>query len=225
MDTQAQITLHTKKLGVLIKDARLTARKSIEECADAVGVSRGVFRRYETGRKAPSLPELEILALFLELPIDHFWGKEALSDDESPTKPFDLARLVQLRQRIIGAQLRQERLKANISMKALAETAGIPQSRLRAYEMGERSVPVPELEVLCSELGGSMENFFDQSGPVGQWMANQRALREFSNLPPELQEFVCLPINRPYLELARNLSEMSAEKLRSVAEGLLNITY
>ncbi len=91
--------------------------------------------------------------------------------------------------------------------------------------MGERSVPVPELEVLCSELGGSMENFFDQSGPVGQWMANQRALREFSNLPPELQEFVCQPINRPYLELARNLSEMSAEKLRSVAEGLLNITY
>jgi transcriptional regulator with XRE-family HTH domain len=168
---------------------------------------------------------LEILALFLELPIDHFWGKEALSDDESPTKPFDLARLVQLRQRIIGAQLRQERLKANISMKALAETAGIPQSRLRAYEMGERPVPVPELEILLSELGGSMENFFDQSGPVGQWMANQRALREFSNLPPELQEFVCQPINRPYLELARNLSEMSAEKLRSVAEGLLNITY
>ena len=40
----------------------------------------------------------------------------------------------------------------------------------------------------------------------------------------ELQGFVCKPINRPYLELAVRLSEMSVEKLRGVAEGLLEIT-
>jgi hypothetical protein len=69
-----------------------------------------------------------------------------------------------------------------------------------------------------------MENFFDQSGPVGQWLNNQRALQKFNELPEDIQSFVCQPVNRPYLELAMKLSSMSREKLRSVAEGLLDIT-
>jgi hypothetical protein len=44
------------------------------------------------------------------------------------------------------------------------------------------------------------------------------------DLPPELQAFVSQAVNRPYLELAVKLSSMSSEKLRSVAEGLLDIT-
>ncbi len=225
MDIKARITIRTKKLGVLIRDARLAARMSIQECADAIGVSRNAFRSYETGRNAPSLPELEILVFFLNLPINHFWGKEAISDNAPPTEPLDLPQLVGLRQRMIGALLRQERMKASISMKALAEQAGIPKSRLKAYELGERPIPVPELEALLSLLDGRIETFFDKSGPIGQWMARQRVIQEFLELPPELQDFVCQPINRPYLELARNLSGLSAEKLRSVAEGILDITF
>jgi hypothetical protein len=43
-------------------------------------------------------------------------------------------------------------------------------------------------------------------------------------LPVELQDFVSKPINRPYLEIAHRLSEMPADQLRAVAEGLLAIT-
>ena len=39
-----------------------------------------------------------------------------------------------------------------------------------------------------------------------------------------MQQFVSKPVNQPYLELAQRLSEMSVERLRSVAEGLLEIT-
>jgi len=48
---------------------------------------------------------------------------------------------------------------------------------------------------------------------------------DFQNLPPEIQSFIVKPTNRPYLDLAIKLSEMSVEKLRSIAEGLLEITY
>jgi hypothetical protein len=48
---------------------------------------------------------------------------------------------------------------------------------------------------------------------------------KFLELPPEIQQFVCKPVNRPYLELAMRLSELNAEKLRAVAEVLLEITY
>lgn len=224
MDKRAQITIRTKKLGVLIRDVRLANRKGIEECADAIGVSKGVFRAYEQGRRAPSLPELEFLALFLDREIDHFWGKDALSNTAAPTGPLNITRLVGLRQRMIGALLRQARINANISLKELADQVSFPLARIRAYELGERPIPLPELEEMITVLGGRIENFFDKSGPIGQWMSQQQSIRDFIQLPSELQSFVCQPVNRPYLELASNLSKLPAEKLRSVAESLLDIT-
>jgi len=49
--------------------------------------------------------------------------------------------------------------------------------------------------------------------------------QEFNELPAELVDFINKPINRPYLELAKKLSEMSVDKLRNIAESLLEITY
>jgi hypothetical protein len=40
-----------------------------------------------------------------------------------------------------------------------------------------------------------------------------------------MQNFVCKPVNRPYLELAKKLSGMSTDKLRSLAEDILEITF
>lgn len=225
MSIQAQVSIRTKKLGVLIRDARLATRRNIPECAEAIGVTNGVFRAYEEGRRAPSLPELEVLAYFLDLPFRRFWSKEAVSDDTPPSETLNLPVLIGVRQRMIGALLRQARLKASISPKALSEQSGISTSRLKAYELGERSIPLPELEGLMSLLNGQVELLFDQSGPVGQWLSQQQAIQDFRKLPPELQDFVCKPVNRPYLDLALKLSELSTEKLRSVAENLLDITF
>ncbi|HEX8992391.1 MAG TPA: helix-turn-helix transcriptional regulator [Anaerolineales bacterium] len=224
MNTSSQMTLRTKKLGVLIRDARQTARRTPEECAKAMGVSRSVFRSYEEGEHAPSLPELELLAYYLKLPIDHFWGRASLSGEQRAGEPLDTPRLVELRQRMIGALLRQERTNAGVSLKALAEGAGLSAARLKAYELGERPIPLPELETILLSLTSRIEDFFDQSGPIGQWIADEKSMRQFVQLPKDLQAFVCQPVNRPYLDLARKLSTMSNEQLRAVAEGLLDIT-
>jgi transcriptional regulator with XRE-family HTH domain len=199
-------------------------RRTIKECAEAIGVTPGVFRAYEEGRKAPSLPELETLVYFFKVPIDHFWGSDSISDEIDFTSELDLPRLIAIRHRMIGAALRQERMEASLSMKAVAEQVGITTGRLKAYEMGERPIPLPELEAFLRILGGQIEAFFDQGGPIGQWINQQESVQQFTQLPGELQTFVCQPVNRPYLELARKLSEMSTDKLRSVAENLLEIT-
>lgn len=222
--TNAQITIREKKLGLLIRDARMAERRSIKECADAIGVKQGIFRAYEEGRRAPSLPELEALVFFLKIPISRFWGNETLSDAPEPLAAGDITRLIALRQRMIGALIRQERTNANMSIRHLSAQTGISQSRLKTYELGERTISVPELETILAVMGSRIENFFDQSGPVGEWMNSQQSMQKFMDLPKELQEFVCQPVNRPYLELAMKLSSMSRDKLRSVAEGLLDIT-
>lgn len=225
MDIKSQVTIRTKKLGVLIRDARLAARRSTQDCAEAIGIRKSVFRSYEEGLRSPSLPELETLVYYLDLPMDHFWGKQVKSENVSPHQKLDLPKLLAVRQRKIGALLRQERMNASISIRNLANQTGIASSRIKAYELGERPIPLPELEVLVQTLGGRIETFFDRNGPIGQWMISEEAIQHFLELPVELREFVALPVNRPYLDLAMKLSNMSRDKLRSVAEDLLDITY
>ena len=224
MSIQIQVALRSRKLGVLIRDARLVARMTTQECARPIGVTAGIFRAWEEGRRSPSLPELEVLSYALHLPLHRFWSKDATSDDAPPTETLNLPAFIGLRQRLIGALLRQVREKASISPRALSELSGITTARLKAYELGERPIPLPELEGLTALLGGQVETLFDQTGPIGLWMVQQKAVQNFLLLPPDLQNFVCMPINRPYLELAMKLSGMSTDKLRSVAEDILDIT-
>jgi transcriptional regulator with XRE-family HTH domain len=224
MDTKSQITIRTKKLGVLIRDARLAARRSAQECAEALDIPKSLFRAYEEGSRAPSLPELEALVYYLDLPIEHFWSKQTRSGSVPRSAQLDLPKLLGVRQRKIGALLRQERMKASVSIRNLANSTGIASSRIKAFELGERPIPLPELEVLVRTLGGRIESFFDRHGPIGQWMISEESIQRFLEMPMELREFVAMPVNRPYLELAMKLSNMSRDKLRSVAEDLLDIT-
>ncbi len=74
------MTLRAKIIGALIRDARLAAQKSIEECAGIIGVSAQDYEAYELGSKAISLPELEAVAYHLHVQLDHFWDRETLVD-------------------------------------------------------------------------------------------------------------------------------------------------
>jgi hypothetical protein len=91
--------------------------------------------------------------------------------------------------------------------------------------LGEKAIPLPELEILTDHLQIRMEELFDQRGPIGKWRAERIAIQRFMELPEDVREFICKPVNLPYLKLAMRLSELSVEKLRAVAEGLLEITY
>ena len=217
-------TIRAKKLGILIQGARATSEKSIEECAEAVNVSHERMQSFEKGEISPSLPELEALAFYLKVPLDYFWGREVADAFKKELEAYEKERLMRLRNRVIGASLRKARLEAGITSLELAESVGITEEQLEQYELGADSIPLPELELLASNVNKTIKDFQDNRGPIGSWIKQQRAMQHFDDLSPELQEFISKPINRPYLEISQRLSEMSVEKLRAVAEGLLEIT-
>jgi transcriptional regulator with XRE-family HTH domain len=219
------IQLRIRKLGVLLFDARTSVRRTEDECAQAMGVTIREYQTIEKGLKAPSLPQLEAFAFYLNIPLEHFWGNKSLSQAGQNANPPDSSRLRQIRDRLIGAQLRQKRMQAEIDLKDLSLETAIPEYLIEQYELGEKSIPVPELELLGSTLEIQLVDLLDQNGPIGLWRNDQQAMQKFLELPADLQQFVCKAVNRPYLEVAIHLSELSAEKLRSVAEGLLEITY
>ncbi len=226
MNKQQQLfQIRTRKLGLLMADARNANRRTVEETAAAIGVSIDEYQAFEKGQKAPSLPVLENFAFYLNVPIDHFWSNTSLSEipEEEPIKQKE--RLRRLRNRIIGASIRMHRTQLNFSLHEISAATSIPEEQLAKYELGEESVPLPELELISKTCDRHIEEFFDKVGPIGEWRAKQIAQNQFLDLPEDLRDFVCRPVNKPYLTLAVRLSQLSVDKLRNVAEGLLEITY
>lgn len=218
------VSLRNRIIGLLLRDARERAEKTKRECAAALGVSVGTITAFEEGRKPISLPELEVLAYLLDTAVSRFWEQdpELAAQEELPP----LGEVLALRHRIVGALLREARLKAGLGQKDLAQVLGCPTSRISSYEFGKRPIPLSELEMLARHLKLPLESFLDaQEGTVGEWNRQQEAWQRFCELPREMQEFIALPVNIRYLEVAMKLSQMPVGGLRAIAEGLLDITY
>jgi len=224
MTYKQAVTLRSKIIGVLLRDARIDSGKSMKALGSVIGVSGGRIGSIERGSRSPSLPELEFLAYYLDIRFDHFWQQEIVSDDPRPGADLDTSSLLSQRNRTIGALLRQARNESNWSQKELSNKPQISASRIRRYENGDTPVPIPELEILAATLGYKLEDFVANSGAVGNWITQQKEHEEFLKLPKSLRHFIADSDNRPYLQMAQNLSGMSPEKLRGLAEALKEIS-
>jgi len=214
-------TTRAKILGVLIRDARLHAGRTVEECASVLRIAPEQFRQAEQGEYVVSLPQLEVLAMYLDVPMAHFWGTHTLEENEEP----NYGELLALRHKIVGGLVRHARLKEEQTQEALAEELGVDIERIRAYEAGEEAIPYLHLEKLATFLGVSIDYFLDdERGPLGRHEAQKRMEQHLNELPHDVREFVAQPVNVNYIQTAMRLSKMDADRLRTIAESLLDIT-
>ncbi|MGH2537521.1 MAG: helix-turn-helix domain-containing protein [Candidatus Promineifilaceae bacterium] len=211
-----------RRLGSLIQGARERANRGLEECANVLGLPTETLAQAETGDYNLSLPDLETLALHLGLPMAYFWGDQAGAEE----RPVDYALYRGLRQRVIGLLIRQARVQAQQSAQELADATGIDEDRIEAYEASTLPTPYLELESIAKSLQKPLDYFAgEEHGPLARRELGQKTQRRLGDLPPDLQAFVAEPINRSYLETAKRLSELDVNRLRGIAEGILEITY
>jgi transcriptional regulator with XRE-family HTH domain len=213
-----------KITGVLLRQARTNAGKTLKDCGNVLGLSSGAVSAIEHGRRSISLPELELLAYYFGVPLERLLNADA-KPARKPVEELPSDELLMLRHRIIGTMLRRARLDLNVSQAVLARQAGISKKRLSQYEMGEKPIPLAELETLAEALQISMTRLADEGiGPIGERQQLDKQLKQFTKLDPDLRRFILEPNNEAYLRLAISLSEASTEKLRNVAASLLEIT-
>lgn len=224
MVNPSHIKIRSKIIGILLMDARLYRGRSIQECANIIGVTEDVYESYEYGVSSPSLPELESLAYYLKMPLDHFWEDEIISEKGMNDDEIDYEKLIKLRHKIIGTKIQQARTENGLTLERFAELSGVPARTMESYELGETPLPIPELEVISQILNRPLFEFRDQDTILSKAPDMLQITKQLQEMPSDLLAFVMKPINRPYLELAQRLSEMSVDKLRAVAEGLLEIT-
>src|SRR5882672_5615209 len=159
MADKKSLTLRAKIIGVLLRDARLAAAKTPTDCGNLLGISASAYSAYELGKKSLSLPDLELLSYYLEIPLEHFWGDEIRSTAPERAADVNSDELIRLRHRIIGLKIRQARLANGVALKELAAAIDVPTSRIKSYEFGEFAITVPELETLAWVLGLKIDHF------------------------------------------------------------------
>jgi transcriptional regulator with XRE-family HTH domain len=224
MYTREAMAIRSKIIGVLLRNARMKAGKSRKDCAAVLGCSPGTISQLEYGRKDITLPQLEVLAYFLGLPITYFWDEDVILEEEEIDRPVD--EIMTIRHKIIGVLLRQARLDASKSQKQCAQALNCSAGRISQYERGQRGIPLPELEALADFLDVSITHFLDeQTAPLSKEAPKGIDVETFAELPPDVRDFVSNPTNALYIRIAMKLSTLSVDVLRQIAETLLDITF
>ncbi len=208
-------------IGRLIRESRLQNHLSVDDCGQALGIEPDSYKLIEKGEVVLSLPDLEVLAMYFGVSVAYFWqGKVRERQNQ-----VDFIGYLALRQAIIGTTLRQYRKEMETELGQLAEITGINGEKITAYESGH-VVPFFDLEKILRALGHSVKDLNDDAhGPLAEHEENLVYRIGFENLTPKQKRFVSQPINQSYLETAIRLSKLDADKLRIIAEGILEITY
>ncbi len=215
--------LRAKMLGVLLRDARLSAARTPEDCARLLRISATQIENWELGEEAPTLPQLELLAYYLDAPLSHFWGMETLKISRAGQEHLQ-PEYVTLRNRMVGALLRQARENSGLSQDDLAAQAGLDAAKISYYELGEAAPPMHELAVLASCVNQNLSYFLESDSQIGELLAMREAWKHFASLPDDVRVFAADPTNIGFIHIAVMLSKMPTDQLREVGASILDIT-
>jgi len=94
----------------------------------------------------------------------------------------------------LGSRIAQQRKDRHLTQVQLAETLGVSQPTMNAYELGQRRVPVSALPTLARTLGVSLEELLGESqmatkkrGPAPKL---QQQVERLARLPKAQQRVV-----------------------------------
>ncbi len=120
------------------KDIREDRDLIQQEIADYLKITRGRYAMYECGSNIIPLKLLDKLSIKYQVSINYLVGiskiKNSSNDD---IKPMNFTLMCQ--------RLKNERKKANLSQKQVAEILDITQSHYATYEKGRNTIPITRL--------------------------------------------------------------------------------
>ena len=210
------IVMQRKIIGVLIRAARERAHHTVTQVGQRLGITPARVRQYENGTRDISLPELEILAYYLQTPYSFFFDKRAPVEEEIPQPPTEAE--MRTRRALIGAKLKQARLAAGKSKEECAEAIRHTPAMIGRYERGLTDIPLSELDALARFLRVDLYYFVEkkQSDAIGML-----DLDKLARMPKEVRAFVTDPANLTFIRMAMKFADLPTERLKELGEILL----
>lgn len=216
MEPQTSV-LQRKIVGVLIRAAREKARRTTTQVAQRLGVTPARVRAFERGAREITLPELELLALYLQTPLSFFISGETAIEEEIPQPPT--AEEMRTRRALIGAKLKQARLAAGKSKEECAQVIGRKPATIARYERGATDLPLSELDTLARFLNVNLYYFIESKDDAVA--ANLLDLEKLARMPKDVRAFALDAGNLPYLRIAMKFRDLPTDKLQELGEIML----
>ncbi len=201
-------SLRAKILGLLLRKHRLAAERAPEECAAFLQVSPQTLEAWEFGAESPSLPQVELLAGYL-------------NGEPTPAKRDEYQLL---RGRIIGVLLRMARDKQAMSQDAVVAETALDTEMLRVGELGGCDIPLSDLTGLAQALHVDMRDFLEAPAgtPAQPPAPNEPAIDDAT---AALSEFVADSQNAAFIRLAMAFRHIKADDLHRIADALFAIIH
>lgn len=152
--------LRGKILGLLLRKRRLAAGYALADCAQYLRQEAGIIEAWEVGNRVPSLPQLELLASFLDF--------AAEAENAAALAPAHHEEFLLLRRRLIGTLLQKARQCKALSIEQLSAKCEIATVVLQDYELGAADIPLSHLIVLTQAVGKDLRYFLDERRPARQ---------------------------------------------------------
>src|SRR5574341_1481104 len=225
MDFNELHKIRGRIIGVLIRDARVAKGYTLGQLADQIQISGDTLIAWELGDQSPGLPQIELLGYILEVPVSHFLDGTDTMTDQISQRMVNPAEYTRTRDGMIGTLVRLAQQQANFTTEYLAQQCGIDPPVLTQYQYGQVSIPLPHLTTIARALRVNPSFFLESEDRVGRYLEAQELFNTFLEMDPEMRQFLSKPSNHRYVELAMKLAEMDINKLRFIAEGILEITY
>lgn len=136
-----------------IKYIRKSKRRSIHDCASVLGISNEMYHSIESGETPLTLPELELLAIYLgEKPTDLLTSEKHPQTFASVLEENNRSKFVQIRGKMLRALIAIERDKQAVSIEDVHLGTDIPLENLHAYDGGSAEIPLDDVIKICNFL-------------------------------------------------------------------------
>lgn len=211
-----------EKIIEQIKQVRTRKQQSIHNCAMILDISKVNYLKFENGEKPLSLPEIELLATYLGIPLQNLFDEGPVKDDSLIILKDEVQPLYRnLRQKMIRAKMNAEKAKKGLSIEDLHQETGIPLESLKFYENGDLPIPIHHLIKISKVLSLPMDAFFNQDIIAESSTSQQKSQRNWQQEYPESKAEERISAGEAHSPLEIAISMLPIEDQAAMAKTLL----
>lgn len=214
-----------KKSDGIIKRIKYTRKikgRSKLDCANILGVSKDTYRSIETGKTPITLPQIELLTIFLGITLSTLFEEVlpqhphaiVLNDDIRP-------HYLVLRNKMIRAVVSIELENQSLTLEDIAQGTHITLSIFQGYYNGDEPFPVNDLLLISDYLGISMDALYD---PIKFYETQQETSSLRTNWQPEFadEETQKSTVEEdPYVDLLKAFRKIPTVEQAHIAKTIL----
>ena len=207
-----------KMMGARMRALRLQFEVSLEECAQALGLTSNGLAERELGRRPLLVGEFWRFCAYLGVQPSMFFEV-----GRGPRGRLPGARRLRLQRKILGALLAEGRDNRGWSRGEAAGRTRMSQERLRLSELGQEELALSEAEALAEIYGVGRECLTIAPGAditEPEVEARNEAAPGVAALPQDIGEFLARPDAERCLRASMALGQLDERALTALEDAL-----